>query len=104
MKERLFYWGTVVPLAALSLYIHHEYKNQEEIMDNLHKLSNRQVEAISNSYVDMIFVQSELHADEIVKLEQHHRQEIGECIEFYDRVVKETEDKIRQQVTAELTP
>ena len=104
MKERLFYWGTVVPLAALCLYVHAEYKDQQAIIDRQQNLSNRQVEIMAASYTELLTELSKRHAEEVVKLEQHHRQEIGECIEFYDRVVKETEDKIRQQVTAELTP
>ena len=104
MKERLFYWGTVVPLAALCLYVHAEYKDQQAIIDRQQNLSNRQVEIMAASYTELLTELSKRHAKEVVKLEQHHRQEIGECIEFYDRVVKETEDKIRQQVTAELTP
>ena len=104
MKERLFYWGTVVPLAALCLYVHAEYKDQQAIIDRQLELSNRQLELMAGSYTKLVIKQSELHADEIIKLEQHHRQEVGECIIFYDRVIKETKDKIRQDVTAELTP
>ena len=104
MKERLFYWGTVVPLAALCLYVHAEYKDQQAIIDRQLELSNRQLELMAGSYTKLVIKQSELHADEIIKLEQHHRQEVGECIMFYDRVIKETKDKIRQDVTAELTP
>ena len=104
MKERLFYWGTVVPLAALCLYVHAEYKDQQAIIDRQLELSNRQLELMAGSYTKLVIKQSELHADEIIKLEQHHRQEVGECIMFYDRVIKETKDKIRQEVAAELTP
>ena len=104
MKERLFYWGTVVPLAALCLYVHTEYKDQQAIIDRQLELSNRQLELMAGSYTKLVIKQSELHADEIIKLEQHHRQEVGECIIFYDRVIKETKDKIRQEITAELSP
>ena len=104
LKNRLYYWGTVVPLAALCLYVHAEYKDQQSIIDRQHDISNRQVEIMAASYTELLTELSKRHAEEVVKLEQHHRQEIGECIEFYDRVVKETEDKIRQQVTAELSP
>ena len=104
MKERLFYWGTVVPLAALCLYVHAEYKDQQSIIDRQHDISNRQVEIMAASYTELLTELSKRHAEEVVKLEQHHRQEIGECIEFYDRVIKETKDKIRQEVAAELTP
>ena len=104
MKERLYYWGTVIPLVAMLLYVHAEYKDQQAIIDRQHAISNRQVEIMAASYTELLTELSKRHAEEVVKLEQHHRQEIGECIEFYDRVVKETEDKIRQQVTAELSP
>ena len=104
MKERLYYWGTVVPLTAMLLYVHAEYKDQKAIIDRLHNISNRQVEIMAASYTGLLTELSKRHAEEIIKLEQHHRQEVGECVEFYDRVIKETKDKIRQEVTAELTP
>ena len=104
LRNRLYYWGTVVPLAALCLYVHAEYKDQQAIIDHQLELSNRQLEMMAGSYTKLVVKQSELHAEEIIKLEQHHRQEIGECVAFYDRVIKETKDKIRQEVTAELSP
>jgi hypothetical protein len=104
VKNRLYFWGTVVPLAGMLLYVYSEYKDRESIIDRQFELSNRQLEMMAVSYTNLVIKQSELHADEIVKLEQHHRQEVGECIMFYDRVIKETKDKIRQEVTAELTP
>ena len=104
LKNRLYFWGTVVPLAGMLLYVYSEYKDRESIIDRQFELSNRQLEMMAVSYTNLVIKQSELHADEIVKLEQHHRQEVGECIMFYDRVIKETKDKIRQEVTAELTP
>ena len=104
LKNRLYYWGTVVPLAALCLYVHAEYKDQQSIIDRQHDISNRQVEIMAASYTELLTELSKRHAEEVVKLEQHHRQEIGECVAFYDRVIKETKDKIRQEVTAELTP
>lgn len=104
LKNRLYYWGTVVPLTAMLLYVHAEYKDQHAIIGRQLELSNRQLELMATSYTKLVIKQSELHADEIIKLEQHHRQEVGECIIFYDRVIKETKDKIRQEITAELSP
>ena len=103
-KDRLYFWGTVVPLAGMLLYVYSQYKDQENIIDRQLELSNRQLEMMATSYTKLVVKQEELHADEIIKLEQHHRQEVGECIMFYDRVIKETKDKIRQEVAAELTP
>ena len=104
LRNRLYYWGTVVPLAALCLYVHAEYKDQQAIIDRQHNVSNRQVEIMAATYTDLLTELSKRHAEEIIKLEQHHRQEVGECIMFYDRVIEETKDEIRQEVTAELTP
>ena len=103
-KDRLYFWGTVVPLASMLLYVYSEYKDREGIINRQLELSNRQLELMATSYTKLVIKQSELHADEIIKLEQHHRQEVGECIMFYDRVIKEAKDKTRQEVTAELTP
>jgi len=104
MKERLFYWGTVIPLTVILLYQHDQIVDRETVMIDQIDRSNKQLEVMADSYTNLLTAQSKRHADEIVTLETHHKKEIGECIEFYDRVVKETEDKIRQQVTAELTP
>ena len=89
MKERLFYWGTVVPLTAMLLYVHAEYKDQQAIIDRQLELSNRQLELMAGSYTKLVIKQSELHADEIIKLEQHHRQEVGEIIEHSQLMLEE---------------
>lgn len=104
IKERLYYWGTVVPLVTLCLYVHAEYKDQQATIDRMHNISNRQVEIMAATYTDLLTELSKRHAEEIIKLEQHHRQEVGECIMFYDRVIEEAKDKTRQEVTAELSP
>ena len=88
-KERLFYWLTVLPLAAMIVYTYSEYKDQEAIIDRMHKIGNRQVEVMATSYAELVSLQAMRHMDEIIKLEEHHKQEIGECVEFYTQALEE---------------
>ena len=89
IKERLYYWLTVLPLAAMFLYLYAQYKDQQQINDRLHKISNRQVEIMGASYTELLNKQSIKHTNEILKLKEHHKQEIGECVAFYDRALDE---------------
>ena len=87
-KERLFYWLTVLPLAAMIVYTYSEYKDQEAIIDRMHKVGNRQLEVMATSYAELVSLQAMRHTDEILKIEEHHKQEIKELIEFYTEEVK----------------
>ena len=97
LKNRLYYWGTVVPLAALCLYVHAEYKDQQAIIDRQHDISNRQVEIMAATYTSLLITQSKRHADEIVTLETHHKKEIGECVEFYSRALDEAKNDLQRK-------
>ena len=87
-KERAFYWLTVLPLLGMLIYLHGEYKDQEAIIDRMHKISNRQVEVMATSYAELVSLQAMRHTDEILKIEEHHKQEIKELIDFYTEEVK----------------
>ena len=56
-------------------------------------VSNRQVEAMATSYTQLLSQQSIRQMNEIVKLEEHHKQEIGECVEFYTQVIEEIKNQ-----------
>ena len=56
-------------------------------------VSNRQVEAMATSYTQLLNQQSIRQMNEIVKLEKHHKQEIGECVEFYTQVIEEIKNQ-----------
>ena len=75
------------------LYLHSEYKDQQAINDRLMDVSNRQVEAMAVSYTELLNQQSIRQMNEIVKLEEHHKQEIGECVEFYTQVIEEIKNQ-----------
>jgi|TARA_Y100000361_G_scaffold131096_1_gene127551 hypothetical protein len=75
------------------LYLHSEYKDQQAINDRLMDVSNRQVEAMATSYTQLLNQQSIRQMNEIVKLEEHHKQEIGECVEFYTQVIEEIKNQ-----------
>ena len=84
-KDRIYYWGTVVPLVSMLLYLHSEYKDQQAINDRLMDVSNRQVEIMAASYTKLLTEQSIRQMNEIVKLEEHHKQEVQGVIEFYTK-------------------
>ena len=92
-KDRIYYWSTVVPLVSMLLYLHSEYKDQLANNDRLIDVSNRQVEAKAASYTNFLTEQSIRQMNEIVKLEEHHKQEIGECVEFYSQVIEEIKNQ-----------
>ena len=46
-KERLFYYGTVLPLIGAVLYLYGEHKEQEQIAEDISRLCNRQIELIN---------------------------------------------------------
>jgi hypothetical protein len=75
------------------LYLHGEYKDQQAITDRLMNVTNRQVEAMATSYTELLNQQSIRQMNEIVKLEEHHKQEIGECVEFYTQVIEEIKNQ-----------
>jgi len=75
------------------LYLHIEYKDQQAITDRLMNVTNRQVEAMATSYTELLNQQSIRQMNEIVKLEEHHKQEIGECVEFYTQVIEEIKNQ-----------
>ena len=75
------------------LYLHSEYKDQQAINDRLMDVSNRQVEVMAVSYTELLNQQSIRQMNEIVKLEEHHKQEIGECVEFYTQVIEEIKNQ-----------
>lgn len=75
------------------LYLYGEYKDQQAINDRLMDVSNRQVEIMAASYTNLLTEQSIRQMNEIVKLEEHHKQEIGECVEFYTQVIEEIKNQ-----------
>jgi hypothetical protein len=48
-KERLFYYGTVIPLTVMLLYLYGEYKDQEKTIHDTYRICNRQIEVINMS-------------------------------------------------------
>ena len=46
-KNRLFFYGTIIPLVVLNLYTYSQYKDQEKTIENTYRVSNRQIEVIN---------------------------------------------------------
>ena len=97
MKERLYYWGTVIPLVAMLLYVHAEYKDQQAIIDRQHDISNRQVEIMAASYTELLTELSKRHAEEIVTREQHHREEVNEVLTHAQEMIDQERKKINEK-------
>ena len=70
------------------VYTYSEYKDREAIIDRMHKVGNSQLQAMAASYTELVSLQAMRHTDEILKIEEHHKQEIKELIEFYTEEVK----------------
>ena len=66
------------------IYLHGEYKDREAIIERMHKLNNRQLEVMAASYTELLNQQSIRQMVEIGKIEQHHREEVAEVMEFYE--------------------
>ena len=47
---RIQYWCTVIPLVMILLYTYYEYKDLEKVVDNSHRIYNRQLELNSISH------------------------------------------------------
>ena len=89
LKNRLYYWGTVVPLTAMLLYMHSEYRDQQSIIDRQYNISNRQLQAAGANYIKMLNAQSNRHDEELAKIMQHHGEEVREIIEHSQQMLEE---------------
>ena len=87
MKERLYYWGTVVPLTAMLLYVHAEYRDQEKEIHRMIKIQNRQVELMGISHQKALIRLEKEFQDDFLKIEQHHREEVNEVIEQTQQMI-----------------
>ena len=88
-KDRIYYWATVLPLLVVIGVLNSHNKDQEQVIDRLHATSNRQVELMAASYTKLLNEQSLRFTAEIVELEEHHKKEIGECVQFYTIALEE---------------
>ena len=89
LKNRVYYWGTVVPLTAMLLYVHAEYRDQQAIIERQYTVSNRQFEIMGASYVRMLNAQSKRHDEELTKIMQHNGEEVREIIEHSQLMLEE---------------
>ena len=46
-KNRLFFYGTVIPLVVLNLFTYSQYKDQEKTLENTYRTCNRQIDIIN---------------------------------------------------------
>ena len=90
MKDRLYYWGTVVPLTAMLLYMHAEYRDQGNEMLRMQNIQSRQLEIIGISHQGAMSRLEKEFQDDLIKIEQHHREEVNEVIEQTQRMIEES--------------
>lgn len=76
IKDQLFYWSAITIISGMLIYSHKEYKEQEKIVERLHSVSNRQVEIMAASYNSLLNQLSVKHAEEVVYLQEQHKQEL----------------------------
>ena len=93
IKERLYYWGTVVPLTAMLLYMYSEYRDQQDIIDRQYKTSNRQLQVMGANHIKILNEQSKRHNEELVKVIQHHREEVNEVLHHSQIMIEEAKKK-----------
>ena len=96
-NQRLIYWSAVTLLTAMLVYTYHEYKDQEALVDRVLKTSNRQLELAGKSHKKIIESMKMRHQANIIHMEHHHRQEIGECVEFYTRALEEVKNGVKSK-------
>tara|TARA_Y100000310_G_C20483226_1_gene715695 strand:+ start:19 stop:324 length:306 start_codon:yes stop_codon:yes gene_type:complete len=92
-SKRLYYWGTFVPLVALLLCTYTEYKNQEALVEDGHKIHNRQLQTISMFHVKKLEEQKMRHMANTYHQNRDHQREIGSLVLFYSDVIKGIRDK-----------
>ena len=66
-KNRLFFYGTVIPLVVLNLYTYSQYKDQEKTIENTYRVSTRQIEVINMS-----------HRETVERLRREHDDNLSE--------------------------
>jgi hypothetical protein len=42
-KDRIYYWSTVIVFASMILYTYSEYKDLEKLVEDSHRIYNRQL-------------------------------------------------------------
>jgi len=67
-------------------------KEMERIVYHTHEKSNRQIQLTVDHWHKQITLKNKkikLLENQMIELEEHHKQEIGECVEFYAQALEE---------------
>ena len=97
-NHRFYYWGTMLPLAAMILFLYSEYKDQEKIISDSQRIYNRQIELITMSYeqrIKKLTLQSadkrriiiRAHSDGVYELIGDLKE--GESVEFLTTILED---------------
>ena len=78
-------------VAIFFVLLYSRYLDLEDVLDDSNRKSNRQLYLVSHSWQSISLRKDEkikLLEKQMVELEEHHKQEISELIEFYTEEVK----------------
>ena len=90
-KERIYYWISIVIIAIFFIALYGQYLDLEQTLDDSQRISNRQMSMTVHSWNSKTLSRDEkikLLEKQMVELEEHHKQEITELIEFYTEEIK----------------
>ena len=89
MKQRLFYYGTLVPLLTMFGLMYAEYQDGKQLAVDTQKAANRQIELLTLSSQSRIDDQSMRHMAIVHKLQCSQQHDIDALITHYSTVIDE---------------
>jgi hypothetical protein len=98
IKERLYYWISMAIMAIFFILLYSQYLDLEQVLDDSHRKFNRQLSVIDRHWLNTSLRKDEkinLLEKQMIELEERHKQEIGECVEFYTTALEEAKNDKR---------
>ena len=93
MKDRIYYWTTVTAFAGMMLYVYSEYKDLHKIVEDGHRIQNRQIEMISISNQSNIARIQKQFSERLITVEKYHQAEINAVIAHTQELLDEERQK-----------
>ena len=92
MRQRLFYYGTLVPLLTMFGLMYAEYQDGKQLAVDTQKAANRQIELLTLSSQSKIDDQSMRHMAIVHKLQCSQQHDIDALITYYSDIIHENEN------------
>jgi len=103
-ENKIFYWCVIIPLVLIIAYLHNKgndnERDHEREIATERKFNSSRIDNMAQYYAELTAEQSKLHMAQIVKIENHHKKEIEQCIEYYHLEI----ERAVRDVSAELSP